>query len=955
MWLPCSDALWGSTIKRIRVNCTDAYSGVNSVSFNLTNIPDSYTHIYSANATSVSGDWWIYDNTDLTIYDSGDWNFTTTCTDGASRTDSSYVDWSVAWGHLEPYLISPYVENGNTNVNHNEFFQFKSGVQCVGGECGDINATLDPHRIKNKFTENDGKIIVNNITLKPEKVRPGDVMNIYVQIENKYGVKSVKIKMPYEGGSDLLELNLHNGTKYNGWWHGQWVVHDTAVKHYMSDVLVKDYSGQQLRVNAGWADALFTTTATVDIKYPSGSLAVDNGAMSCGSTSCSGSSGETTCTYNYNDCSQEGDYKATATFTFSGDNCEDDSIATGPDNLAPSGQTAGDCTGPTDCAVDPQNLNDATAETVIYNINWDNDQNDCSCKGGTWLSSATYCGSLGCSGGKCCGDDSGEDFEQTEGSGRSCCFNGDELSSDSTSGTDGSILCYDGQFYDCNNATSDTDAIETIKETNDELGSYRCYSNNTWVLSSTGLKGGAISTTPGDTPFYTNSSNPMNGTDYACLNNMKAGDTCNQIWYVNATGSVGTMWRFFTIYEPTTYSAYLSQNETGKTNITIVTPPTITSVNATNANGTLSNATYPTNVGQNVTFNVDWYSESGYQARIYICSSNSVTSSGCTDTTLCSTTNAATDPVSCNYTTQESDSTTNTVYAFVCDQIDSCSSGSPVSYDVNHKPAVASASISPDPAYTDSTLTCNNGTVSDSDGDTVSLSYKWYKNNTIISGETSQTLGSGNFSKGDKMKCEITPTDQHGFAGEAVNSTELTISNAAPTLTSISANLTCVKQGTSVTITTSGASDADNDGLILRVGQSSGSYDLCNSTSGQPERSCSFNSPWSDTTSHTIYGIVDDGTATSPEKTTSINSDNSGPNAPTGLSPDGTCDSDQTPTLSWSAPSDVGCSSVSEYNVTLYSNSDCTGILQTYTTSSTSQDLTTLSTGTYYWKVRAVS
>ncbi|MEM3483956.1 MAG: LamG-like jellyroll fold domain-containing protein, partial [Candidatus Woesearchaeota archaeon] len=83
--------------------------------------------------------------------------------------------------------------------------------------------------------------------------------------------------------------------------------------------------------------------------------------------------------------------------------------------------------------------------------------------------------------------------------------------------------------------------------------------------------------------------------------------------------------------------------------------------------------------------------------------------------------------------------------------------------------------------------------------------------------------------------------------------------------------------------------------------------------------------------------------------------DFAGPNAPTGLLPSsGNCNGSSTPTLSWSAPSDVGCSSVAGYQVEIYSTSDCSGTaLQTGTPSSNSWTPSALSTGTYSWRVKA--
>lgn len=66
--------------------------------------------------------------------------------DGASGLTFPRIDVLAALtlpplGHLEPYLIDPISDK---NVTQNEFFTFSSGVECVGGECGNVSATLDP-------------------------------------------------------------------------------------------------------------------------------------------------------------------------------------------------------------------------------------------------------------------------------------------------------------------------------------------------------------------------------------------------------------------------------------------------------------------------------------------------------------------------------------------------------------------------------------------------------------------------------------------------------------------------------------------------------------------------------------------------------------------------------------------------------------------------------------------
>jgi len=121
-------------------------------------------------------------------------------------------------------------------------------------------------------------------------------------------------------------------------------------------------------------------------------------------------------------------------------------------------------------------------------------------------------------------------------------------------------------LYDCNSQVVIDGDIDYEKTTGDIVGGYSCTASNIWVSP----KSGAVSTTPGDTPFYTASSNPQSYNDASCLADMKAGDSCNLIWYVNATGDIGTTWEFYVQYDPTTYSSYVGGNETGKINITIV-------------------------------------------------------------------------------------------------------------------------------------------------------------------------------------------------------------------------------------------------------------------------------------------------------------------------------------------------------------------------------------------------
>lgn len=88
-----------------------------------------------------------------------------------------------------------------------------------------------------------------------------------------------------------------------------------------------------------------------------------------------------------------------------------------------------------------------------------------------------------------------------------------------------------------------------------------------------------VPTTPTD-PFWTNSSNPANSSDFACLNDMQMGDSCNTTWWVNATGNISTTGEFFSFYNTTDYGGM--ENESLHINITIIdgTVPSVTTLTA---------------------------------------------------------------------------------------------------------------------------------------------------------------------------------------------------------------------------------------------------------------------------------------------------------------------------------------------------------------------------------------
>jgi len=109
----------------------------------------------------------------------------------------------------------------------------------------------------------------------------------------------------------------------------------------------------------------------------------------------------------------------------------------------------------------------------------------------------------------------------------------------------------------------------------------------------------------------------------------------------------------------------------------------------------------------------------------------------------------------------------------------------------NVAPNITTPTITPDPAYTSDDLTCNT-TTTDQDGDNTTVYFKWYKNNVNIVNDSvadqvngsvvTDILENGNFSLGDNIICSVRAYDGTDYSSWK-NSTTLTISNQAPTIT----------------------------------------------------------------------------------------------------------------------------------------------------------------------------
>ncbi len=109
-----------------------------------------------------------------------------------------------------------------------------------------------------------------------------------------------------------------------------------------------------------------------------------------------------------------------------------------------------------------------------------------------------------------------------------------------------------------------------------------------------------------------------------------------------------------------------------------------------------------------------------------------------------------------------------------------------------------------------STLTCAASGSTDAEGDPVTYAYSWFRNGSVVAGQTVATLA-GPFVQGDSFICKASAGD--GTANsELVASASVTIENIAPTAPSL-VSLTPPTAGSSsmLTCAASGSTDADGD------------------------------------------------------------------------------------------------------------------------------------------------
>ncbi|MGV8162915.1 MAG: CARDB domain-containing protein [Candidatus Nanoarchaeia archaeon] len=563
VWGSCSNVLFGDQFTAVRATCTDSDGYIATVNFTFLNQEDSYTY-FASNYSNVSGSVYTLDFADIHLQDSGNFDLIVTCLDNSSVSDVESSSWFVPWGTLSSQLINPTY---NINVTQNIFFNFTSRVTCTGGECGYINATLDPtpswwngnyrYRMRLNVSNNQAALL-----------QAGYSMNVSINTSSsKFLANGNDLRIVWLNGSDWIELDrINESSAFNS--------HSTEIWFKLQEAIPASSKDDSYFVYYGYAGA-----TNPPINRSKIYLYFDDFNRA-----------------NVADITTEAAYHQTGggTWSISGNKLV---------NIGAAG--------------DPNKLEIAALGDVSYDVDMLTKINIYST-----LGSASDLWRMGLSSNI---DDVGGD-----GSGYALLLHEDHSSLDLLNdlrswGTYGSYswnvdTWYNMRFRVINPSARvgygkiwDVGTAEpsawTINAGTFGTGTARGYgevgfggsrqgdtthfddiivryivtnepSAEQLLEEEYGLNKLIVPMNSGD-PFYTITANPMDYTTTACLANMVTGDYCDTTWSVNATGSVDSTWEFFVIYE-SDYS-YVAENLSNKINITIVQnlPPAVYNVTLT--------------------------------------------------------------------------------------------------------------------------------------------------------------------------------------------------------------------------------------------------------------------------------------------------------------------------------------------------------------------------------------
>lgn len=137
----CSFLTYSGGLSKVKVYCRDSDGYVNNVTFRLYNLEDN-SILFERTGIAIGGDSYEYIFVPTyTLRDSGYMNLTAFCSDSSGEIASNSTNWFVPYGNLSVTLNSPL---GDLSIPPFQKFWVNSTVQCIGAECGNLSATLEP-------------------------------------------------------------------------------------------------------------------------------------------------------------------------------------------------------------------------------------------------------------------------------------------------------------------------------------------------------------------------------------------------------------------------------------------------------------------------------------------------------------------------------------------------------------------------------------------------------------------------------------------------------------------------------------------------------------------------------------------------------------------------------------------------------------------------------------------
>ena len=534
-WEDCSNIDFHEMLLAVRVNFTSGDVYITNVSFNFTNIPDDYNYFYSNSSYNDSG-YWVFNNTDVIINDSGGFKLNIFSWDSSDSTDSSYAEWNIPWGSLSANLVNP---TSDTAVNQNSFFTFTAEVSCSGGECGNVNATLDPNEgpspasscsgewinCYDSYSDDGNLTIADDTDLEMQLYNfgfsvPATTIKGIEVIHDSYetgGTGKLNISLSWDGGISWtnkkirqltdVETTYNEGNAIDNWgrnWNSSEINSNNFRVRFESDGSGDEWKIEYIRVRIFYAVPVTTYYDPISDSQTG--------------WTCTGGR----CTLGHYAALNEGTRQPNAPNT--------------TDYIYKVANVAG---------IDEHSIESISGTNISYVRLW----------------AYVYTGSN--------------------------CLLGISLQNDNSEVASRSINPGTGSSWININWTNPSNIgtvsaeFQTSKSGGGSTENCNVYAWYIEVLSeNASQKSGAISTIVGDEPFYTTDSNPQDYNDQACLNGLVDGSSCQVSWNVNATGWLNTSHDFFVQFNMTSNQNYVNDDETNHIFINITqlasVPPTVT-------------------------------------------------------------------------------------------------------------------------------------------------------------------------------------------------------------------------------------------------------------------------------------------------------------------------------------------------------------------------------------------